>query len=624
MGKSRQVALPPQKPLLIFDGDCGFCRRWIRRWEGITRGRVDYAPAQEAGTRFPEIPKEAFERSVQLVTPEGKVFEGAEAVFRSLAYSPGHGWLLAAYRGVPGLATVTEGAYSLIARHRRAASAVTNALWGRSVERPSYRVANTLFLRLLGVSYLAAFISLWVQVDGLIGSKGILPLGNLLGAVRSQLGGARWDLFPTLSWINGSDGFLHFLCAGGAFLAVLLTLGILPAPALVLCWAFYLSLCVAGQDFLEFQWDLLLLETGFLAIFLAPVRRLRVGAALEGSAAVRILLLWLLFRLVFSSGFVKLASGDPTWRNLTALTYHYWTQPLPPWTAWYMGRHPVWFLKLSCLVMFAVELGAPFFILSPRRLRLAAGAAMASLQAIIAATGNYAFFNLLSITLCVLLVDDASFPRALRERAAADEKAARGRWPHWILAPVAAAVLLLSLVEFAGTLRLRPPWPGFAVSIVRAALPFRSVNNYGLFAVMTTSRPEIILEGSDDGSSWKAYEFRWKPGDILRRPRFVAPHQPRLDWQMWFAALGTYGEHPWFLPFCARLLEGEPSVIALLANNPFPHTPPRYLRALLDDYRFTDSAERRKTGAWWRREVKGTYIPVLSREMLQERQAPER
>ena len=619
MSSPRRVAVAPVKPLLIFDGDCGFCRRWIARWKSATGESVDYAASQDVGERFSEISKDAFARSVQLVTKEGDVFEGAEAVFRVLAMS-GSSWLLDAYEHVPGFRAVAEAAYALVAGHRQFASALTGALWGKRVERPTFRLANAAFVRVLGVCYLAAFVSLWLQIDGLIGSHGILPARNLLAAVRSELGGARWDLLPTLCWLDGSDRFLHVLCGGGTAAAVLVVLGILPVPALAICWAFYLSLVVAGQEFLQFQWDALLLETGFLAIFFAPLRRARVGAGFEAPASMRWLLLWLLFRLMFSSGYVKLASGDPSWRNLTALTYHYWTQPLPPWTAWYMAQHPVGFLKFCCLVMFVVELGAPFFIPAPRRLRLLACGAMAGLQIVIAATGNYAFFNLLTIALCLLLVDDVSFPRRWRERSGADVGASHGRWPKWVVAPVAAAALLASTIAFTGTLRLRVPWPGFVLSWARAGLPFRSINTYGLFMVMTTSRPEIVLEGSDDGVEWRAYEFRWKPGDVTRRPRFVAPHQPRLDWQMWFAALGSYSENPWFLEFCARLLEGRKEVTALLKFDPFPEAPPHYLRAVVYDYRFTTSAERRATGAWWKRERRGLYLPVLSREMLR----PER
>ncbi|HKF42224.1 MAG TPA: lipase maturation factor family protein [Thermoanaerobaculia bacterium] len=615
MGDPRRVAAAPEKPLLIFDGDCGFCRRWILRWKSWTAGRVDYAPSQEAAARFPEIPAEAFHDSVVLVTPDGDWFEAAEAVFRSLAFAPGGGWMLALYRSVPGFAPVTELGYRLIARHRTAASAATTLLWGKSVEAPTYALANGLFVRLVGLCFLAAFLSLWIQVDGLIGSRGILPAGEFLESVRSQLGGARWTLFPTLAWISSSDGFLHLLCAGGTLASALVLAGFVPAPAIFVSWLFYLSLSVVGQDFLEFQWDLLLLETGFLAIFLAPWRAARFGRFLPGSRVARALLLWLLFRLMFSSGLVKLASGDPNWRNLTALTYHYWSQPLPPWTAWFMDKLPLSFQKASCLFMFAVELAAPFFILAPRRLRLIAAAAMVSLEALIALTGNYAFFNLLTIALCVLLVDDASFPRRFRPAGPAGERSPRRGWPRWLLWPAAAVLFLLSCVHFvSGTLRWRMPWPGFAISIVRAAIPFRSVGSYGLFMVMTTTRPEIAVEGSADGETWKAYEFRWKPGDAKRRPAFVAPHQPRLDWQMWFAALGRCEDNPWFYSFQRRLLEGSPPVLRLLGHNPFPDSPPRYLRTTTYSYRFTDFATRRQTGAWWRRDPLGPYCPPLQVE----------
>jgi predicted DCC family thiol-disulfide oxidoreductase YuxK len=614
------VSTPPGRPLLIFDGDCGFCRRWIGRWKALTGEAVDYAESQQVAYRFPEIAQEAFARSVQLVLPDGEVFEGAEAVFRSLAFAPRRSWLLSAYRHVPGFAPVSELAYRVIARHRAAASAVTSALWGKTVALSTFAFSTSLFLRLIGVCYFAAFASLWVQIDGLVGSRGILPLGRYMEAARSQLQGVRWDLLPTLTWISGSDGFLHFLCGAGSVASLLVIFGILPSLALAICWVFYLSLCVAGQEFLQFQWDTLLLETGFLSIFLAPIGRWRIGRAVEGPKSIRILLLWLLFRLTFSSGFVKLATHDPTWRNLTALTYHYWTQPIPPWTAWFMSHGSIAFLKLSCLTMFVIELGAPFLIPAPRRVRLFAAACMAGLQVIIAATGNYAFFNLLTIALCVLLIDDESLPRAWRERVAVSAPA-RGKWPRLLIAPFAVVLGLLSCVEFFTlTLQWRIPWPGFAISLARAAIPFRSVNHYGLFSVMTTTRPEIVLEGSQDGVRWQEYEFKWKAGDLNRRPGFVAPHQPRLDWQMWFAALGSDSENPWFLEFCARLLEGRSEVTDLLARNPFPRDPPRYLRAVVYEYRFTSSAERRASGAWWHRDLKGLYLPVLSRDMLQTEQ----
>jgi hypothetical protein len=180
------------------------------------------------------------------------------------------------------------------------------------------------------------------------------------------------------------------------------------------------------------------------------------------------------------------------------------------------------------------------------------------------------------------------------------------------MVPAAAALFLLSLVPFAGAFRAPASWLGPLPALQHILAPLRIVNGYGLFAVMTTSRPEIIMEGSADGRSWVLYEFRYKPGDPGRRPPFVAPHQPRLDWQMWFAALGGYQRTPWVESFQARLLEGSPEVLGLLAENPFPGRPPRYVRATLWSYRFTSPEERRSSGEWWRREILGAYSPVVS------------
>ena len=616
MAEPTRVAAAPPRPLMIFDGDCGFCRRWIRRWKTETGDAVDYAPSQEVASRFPEVPPEAFTRSVQLVLPTGEVFEGAEAVFRALAEAPGRRWPLAAYRGLPGFAAVSELGYRLVAQHRSGASAATRVLWGSRVEKPEYRIASGLFLRLVGLCYLAAFVSLWVQIAGLIGSRGILPVGEFLGAVRAQTGGARFDLLPTLCWFGASDGFLNLLCAAGTAAALLAAGGLLPAWSLAACWALYLSLSIAGQVFLEFQWDSLLLETGLLAIFLAP-RGLRLWrAAAPPSPAVLFFLRWLLWRLLFASGYVKLASGDPAWRSLTALRYHYQTQPLPPWTAWYMQHLPASFQTVSCAVLFAIELGVPFLSFAPRRLRHFAFVALVFLQAVIAATGNYAFFNLLAISLAVLLLDDGVFPQRWQRAGANAAPAGRRRWPRPVVALLGAVVLTVSGAQVTAML-LRPrSFPAPIVRLARAIAPFRSVNTYGLFAVMTTTRPEIVVEGSDDLRTWRPYAFRWKPGDVSRRPPFVAPHQPRLDWQMWFAALGSAEENPWLVRFVGRLLEGSPPVLRLLAANPFPAHPPRYIRARLYDYRFTSFAERRATGAWWRRQDAGLYLPVVSREML--------
>jgi predicted DCC family thiol-disulfide oxidoreductase YuxK len=609
----RRVAAPPEKPLVVFDGDCSFCRFWIDRWRSISGDRLEYAPYQDVALRFPEIAVDDFRRAVQLVLPSGEVFGGAHAVVRALEEIPGRGHWLALYR-VPGIRSLVDLAYRTIARHRNVAFRVTKLLWGTVSAKPTYFLASNLFLRFLAFSYLAAFVSLWLQVDGLIGPRGILPADRFLEWVRAQIGGERYWLVPTLAWLSPGSGMLHFLCGAGVAVSMAVLVGIAPTLGLFLAWVFYLSLSSVAQIFLGYQWDALLLEAGLLAIFLSPPAwRLRFTPQWQPSETTRRLLLWLLFRLMFSSGAVKLGSGDPTWRSLTALRYHYETQPLPTWLAWFFHQQPLSFQEISCAFLFFVELLVPFLVFLPRHGKLVAFAFLVTLQILIALTGNYAFFNLLALALCVLLVDDVR----LQKPPVRGSNEAPRRWPRSLLIPFAAVILLTSVVQLALTVRRSAAGlPRAAIALVQWTEPFRSVNRYGLFAVMTTRRPEIVVEGSDDGRTWKPYEFRWKPGDLHRAPAFVAPHQPRLDWQMWFAALGTCQENPWFVAFLVRLMDGEPSVLRLLRTNPFPSAPPRFVRASLYDYHFTDRETKRSTGAWWRREPLGLYCPVLSRDAV--------
>jgi predicted DCC family thiol-disulfide oxidoreductase YuxK len=638
-----RVASPPPKPLLVFDGECGFCRRWILRWQQATGERVDYAPFQEAdlAARFPELPRTQCERAVQLIETDGAVYSAGEAVFRSLAYASRRRWPLWVYRNVPGAAPVTEVAYRAVASHRGVFSALTRLLWGQHLERPSYHAVRWVFFRWVAAVYLIAFVSLWTQIIGLVGENGILPADQRMKAVREhfdrqQVGWARYHLQPTLCWFGAGNSTLHLLCAAGTVLALLVLGGIAPAPCLFLLWLVYLSLATVCEVFLGYQWDILLLEVGFLAIWFAPARLLPSGGyeTSPPSPTVLWLLRWLLFRLMFQSGCVKLLSGDVTWRNLTALNYHYETQPLPTVFGWYAHQLPEWLQRVSVVGMYVIELVVPFLIFLPRRPRLLAFWAFVALQVGIAVTGNYCFFNLLTVGLCLLLLDDAALskfvPGRWRARLAAGLFHSGGLKaalpPHvggdglgvgevlrrCVVGAVAVAILLVTSVQLAGMFRQRVDWPAAFVRIYEWLAPFRSVNSYGLFSIMTTTRPEIIVEGSNDRQTWLAYEFKHKPGNLRRAPDFVAPHQPRLDWQMWFAALGDYRGNRWFLLFCQRLLEGSPEVLRLLERNPFPDAPPRYLRAVVYDYRFTDWKTRRTEKTWWRREFKGLYCPELS------------
>ncbi|HZS52212.1 MAG TPA: lipase maturation factor family protein [Bryobacterales bacterium] len=600
------------KPLLVFDGNCGFCRLWIDRWKHLTADRVDYAPFQEAAGRFPNIPLEQFRSAVQLIEPSGAVTSGAQAVFRLLAYGQGKRWLNWLYDHAPGFAPVSEACYRFVAQHRPLLYRLSRLLWGSQFERPSNALTRRLFLRILAIIYVIAFLSLGVQITGLVGSQGVLPASHLLDAVRSGAAEQRYWALPTLAWLSASDGALRAMCFGGVAISAAGFFGILPPVMFAAAWALYLSLVVIGQDFLSFQWDILLLETGFLAIFFAPWQ-LRAGSIRrEPSRAILWLLRILLFRLMFSSGAVKLTSGDPTWRSLRALDYHYQTQPLPTPLAWLMQQLPHGFQTLSVLVMFGIELVAPFFLFAPRRVRLWAAGLIAFLQALILLTGNYAFFNLLALALCLVCLDDAFLHRFFPRRAPPERILREPRLKRAIVAVLFVVILFAGAEQAAGVLGFWGSLPRAAMQIFTGLGRFYIVNSYGLFAVMTTTRYEIIVEGSNDGQTWLPYEFKYKPGDIKRRPPIVEPHQPRLDWQMWFAALGDYRDNPWFVNFMVRLLEGSPQVLALLAKNPFPGSPPRYIRAELYDYRFTDFAEWRATGAWWRREFVRLYFPVAS------------
>jgi hypothetical protein len=465
----------------------------------------------------------------------------------------------------------------------------------------------------LGIIYLIAFWSLSGQIIGLVGEHGILPARLFLEEVKQRTAVERFWLLPTLFWINVSDPFLHGVAVAGLVLSVGLISGFLELPILCLLWLSYLSLVNVGGDFLSFQWDSLLLETGFLSIFLTPLSFKWFGHKTIAAPPKIILWLlrWLLFRLMFSSGVVKLASGDPAWRSLTALRYHYETQPLPTRAAWYFHQLPGTFQDLSVVVMFVIELAVPLLIFGSKPLRLISAVSLILFQVLIFITGNYCFFNLLAIGLCLLLVDDSCWPQHWLSAEQQIEGHPKS-WPKWVQASLAVAILLISSLQLASLFDVRIPWPSAVIQFVRVTTPFHIVNSYGLFAVMTTRRPEIIIEGSRDGSTWLPYEFKYKPGDLRRPPMQVAPHQPRLDWQMWFAALGSYQDNPWFINFEIRLLQGSPEVLKLLKSNPFPGRPPRYIRAPLYDYHFTDWQTLKRDGTWWRRERLGPYAPTLS------------
>jgi hypothetical protein len=499
----------------------------------------------------------------------------------------------------------------------------------------SFQITRRLFFVGLGVVYVAAFASLWSQAEGLLGGRGIAPAAELLERADQAFGlAARWWL-PSVLWLDASDAALQVVCGGGVLCGLLLAAGVAPRALAALAYALYLSLVSVGDVFLGYQWDALLLETGLLAVVFAPGGR--GGAASFRRAVGRVahgLLLWLLFRLMFTSGVVKLASGDPTWWGLTALDYHFHTQPLPTWTSWYADRLPHAVHAAFVLATFAIELVLPFLVFGPALARRIAFGGFALLQLSIAATGSYGFFNLLALVLCLPLLDDALLGRVWPWRRptfgsetppadAGEDHAGVRVLRRAGLGLFATFIVVVSVLQLVVRFGGRPPLAAGAIgSVLRATAPLHAANAYGLFAIMTTHRDEIRLEGSRDGRDWKTYVFPYKPDDLDRAPAFAGLHMPRLDWQMWFAALGRCESNPWLHALMSRLLEGSKPVSGLFERDPFAAgAPPRYLRTTVGRYTFapgdaadtatTTGSGRLEVGRWWQRVERGPYCPTV-------------
>ncbi len=482
-----------------------------------------------------------------------------------------------------------------------------------------YRLSAWIFLRCLGAIYLIAFVSLGFQVLGLIGSHGLLPVSDFLNEAKLQLGlFERFWRAPTLFWIRNDNSALIIGVGIGMMVSLSLILDIAPRLCCFLLWMFYLSFVSVGQDFFHFQWDSLLLETGFLAIFLAPSHLWRgcLGER-EPPQLVRWLFVWLLFRLSLESGLSKWLSGDETWRWLTAMDYYYETAPIPTWLGWWAHQLPHGFQAASVVVTLVIEGVVPFLLFATRQWRIFAVIMMVAFQVVIEATANYGFFNLLSIALCVLVIDDKIWSRGgkvfhnLRERLTRSCRPSLFRVPKVLQYSGFGLVVLFSILMYGGFYRVFP----FGTKLVSLVAPLESINSYGLFAVMTRERWEIEIQGSRDGVLWKTYPFRYKAGDLHRAPPFVAPHQPRLDFQCWFLTFdgrGDFRQHAYLVSLLKGICTNNPTILDLLEGNSFSQKGPTYLQLKVHRYKMTTLAEKQMTGCYWKMVESRYWSPVLS------------
>lgn len=587
------IGPPDRRPLVCYDTDCLFCCLWVNYWRLLTSGKLIFRPYQEVQSQYPDITD--FAQYLYFIDGDIRL-KGAHATFAVLSYGRKTSWLWC-YFHLPFVAYCSEKIYRLVARHRNLSFRLSCLLWGNPILPQDQQVVCWLFLRGLALIYLFAFASFIPQILGLVGHNGILPAADFLEAVSQQNGQSKlWNL-PTLLWLDTSDRALFATLWGGVIVSVLLFCNLWPRSCLLLLFILYLSVVNVGQVFTQFQWDSLLLESGFLALFLHPHRRWSVW-----------LLRWLLFRFIFLSGAVKLLSMDPYWANLSALTVHFETQPLPTLFAWYVHQLPPLMLQAGTLMVIFIELLLPFLIFLPSRPRLWAAIGIALLQFAIILTGNYNFFNLLTLLLCLLLLDDHLLPTRWRQPE---------YWPvakrnnnfRWLQVGLAGLLLLLSSITV--VVQLNGPKTELMLALIRAAAPWHIVNYYGVFAVMTADRYEILLEGSLDGNNWQAYQLPYQPQDVHTAPGWLIPYQPRLDWQMWFAALSSYEQTPWFRTLMVRLIFNSTEVLALFKLNPFADIPPVFVRASLYRYEFTDFAGRQGRGQWWQRTYVGTYAKPM-------------
>ncbi|HTL71536.1 MAG TPA: lipase maturation factor family protein [Candidatus Eisenbacteria bacterium] len=469
-----------------------------------------------------------------------------------------------------------------------------------SAASPSYRLTRLCFQRALAFVYAVAFLATLQQFPGLIGSHGLLPVAAYVKEVRF------WEA-PSLFLWNSSDAAMAAAAWAGLFLALVALSGLserfgawVSAAVWSGLWALYLSFVNVGQVFYGFGWETMTLEAGFLAVFFG-------SEDVEPPAVIVWFLRWVLFRLMFGAGLIKLR-GDECWRDFTCMFYHYETQPIPNPLSWYFHHMPHALQKFETLFSLFVELPVPFLYFLPGFLGLAGGILTVLFQFTLILSGNLSWLNYLTITIAIACFDDTALGRFLPRPARETRPAGPAR-----------KVLLLALTALILFLSVSPTKNLFSdrQAMNTSFEPLHLVNAYGAFGSVTKQRAEIVFEGTEEWTvtpqtRWKEYEFRFKPGDPHRMPPVVAPYQPRLDWLLWFAAMSDWREYPWLLNLAGKMLQNDRTVLGLLAKNPFPDHPPHYVRATLYRYRFSTPEERRRTGDWWTRSPLGLYLPPVS------------
>jgi len=482
--------------------------------------------------------------------------------------------------------------------------------------RPTYWLTRFLMLRLLGAIYAVGFLVAINQIIPLIGSNGLLPVGIFIQRIGDALGSktAAFERLPSIFWFAHSDTTLVIFAWIGFLFSCIVIAGYANSILLSVLWILYMSFVHIGQDWYGYGWEIQLLETGFLAIFLCPLLDLRPFPKRAPPFQIIVLFRWLIFRIMFGSGMIKIR-GDEVWRNGTALYYHFETQPIPgPLSRWFHFL-PRFILKFGVWYNFLAELIAPWFIFWPRLARHIAGCVIVGLQIILIFSGNLSFLNWLTILPALACFDDGFWskilPRSLVQQAETASANAEESRPMTITAWI--ITVLIALLSIQPALNMLSPRQIMNTSFD----PLELVNTYGAFGSVGQERLNVIFEGTmdsipDDSANWKAYPYKGLPVALDKNSPQIAPYQLRLDWQMWFAAMSTANEYPWTINLVSKLLHNDTDAVGLFASNPFPGKPPRYIRAVLYQYHFAKPGNAK--GLYWEREKIDVWLPALSAE----------
>lgn len=543
---------------MVWDGDCEFCRKFAERFEASSDGVVEFIPYQSLNKKYPKAPKLDYEKSVVFFTSTS-VSTGAEAIF-SFFNVVGKKWPKKLYENSKLISKLSEVFYSYIAKNRKLFGFLSRTLFGDNFMPDSYKISSWIFGRMLGLVGAAAFLSFWIQADLIIGSNGIVPFFENLTQIesfiiKSDLDTSKWIAKPTLLWLHNSDLWLNIVLLIGFISSLFLAVGLVPHVSILLSWASYLSIASVAEPFLNFQWDALLLEVFLVSIFFVPWRVFDKKDNIELPPTIGRWLLWLLImKLMLQSGIVKFTffdvDGSNAWRDLTALEYHFWTQPIPSWLSYYFDALPAVIDKIALFFTYVCELIIPFFILLPRRMRRIAAISLILFQFLIILSGNYGFFNLLTITLCISLLDD-QYLRKFNFVSVVNSKPYLKNYMVFKKVKRGLSFLVLILFVYSFVIFIGRDFNGNRLSssdlnqkvsvLEQKLLDFsqtsRSINSYGLFRVMTKTRPEFQIELQYEDSLWVPIDFDYKPNKIKKKPAFFFPHMPRVDWQIWFEAL---------------------------------------------------------------------------------------